>query len=40
MTDLEFILAFSIFPIGGVLLGLLVFYLTRGDEAHRLRPGE
>jgi hypothetical protein len=42
MTTLEFIIAFSIMPIGGLVIAAWVYYLTRRDaasEEHKL-PGE
>ena len=39
MTELEFIIAFSIMPIGALILGVVIFYLTRHD-GRDTKPGE
>jgi hypothetical protein len=35
MSNVQFLVAFSIMPIGGLLLGILIYYLT---SPSRLRP--
>ena len=32
MSDLQYILTFSIFPVSGLVMAVLVVYLTRGDR--------
>lgn len=39
MTELEFLLVFSITPIGALLIGFAALYLTRHDRRHP-HPGE
>jgi len=33
MTDLSYILAVSVLPIGSLLVAVVVYFVTRGDEA-------
>jgi hypothetical protein len=40
MTDLEFILVFSIAPLSAVLFGVAMLWFTRPRSPHRLHPGE
>lgn len=40
MTNLEFILAFSILPVAGVLIGLAAVFLTRDRHRRHLHAGE
>ena len=40
MTNLEFLLVFSITPIGALLIGLGALYLTRHDRGKHNPAGE
>ena len=38
MTTLEFLIAFSIAPVGGLLIAALLLYITRRDRAKADNP--
>lgn len=40
MSDLEFVLTFSLMPIGALIAGMIVYFITRPSKQTRLHPGE
>ncbi len=39
MTKLEFLLAFSMLPLGALVIAAVLLFLTRADRRH-VQPGE
>jgi hypothetical protein len=40
MSNLEFIVTFSLMPIGALIAGMLVYFIARPSRQTRLHPGE
>lgn len=40
MTDIEFVLIFSIAPVSALLFALAMLWFTRPRDGQRLHPGE
>ncbi len=40
MSNLEYIVTFSLMPIGALIAGVVVYLLTRPSKQTRMHPGE